>query len=128
MFARRYSGRVKVVCQFRDKESDYACALYVSGEHVGDVYVGLPGAWWTLPEYRGGVDSDEAFDAAARAALVFAMHDDEDDDGDDDGEGPLIDSGDVDWSEDSVAVRRRPRPRPVPSRAQRSFDFGRRRP
>lgn len=127
MFTRRYSGRVKVVCQFRDRESDYACALYVDGEHAGDVYVGLPGAWATLPEYANGADSDEAFDEVARAALAFAMREDEDDDGDDDGEGAIVSSGDVEWAADGVAVHRRP-PRARSTKTQGSFDFGRRRP
>lgn len=120
MLVRRYSGRVKVVLQFCDKEDAYECELYVAGENVGDVYVGLPDAWTTLPEYRDGVDSDEAFDSAARAALIFAMHDDDDED------GPLIDAGDVEWTPDldAVAISRKQSHRAAPT-LQQSLDFGR---
>lgn len=120
MLVRRYSGRVKLVCRFRDRENDYDCEVIVDGESVGHSYVGLPNAWATLPEYKDGVDSDEAFDSAARAAFAFAMDDMFT-------EEPLISSEDVEWDEEGIVVRRRPLSSSVPD-PQTSLDFGRRRP
>ena len=121
MTTRRYSGCVKVVCRFRDEADDYDCEVYVGGKSAGHVFVGLPRAWASMPEYRNGVDSDEVFDDVARTALGFAMADDPET-----GEEALIDSGDVDWDEEGIAVSRHPRTAAPDS--QESLDFGRWKP
>lgn len=121
MATRRYSGRAKLVCRFRDKENDYDCEVYCRGTSVGRVGVGLPGAWSTLPEYQNGVDSDEAFDAVAKAAFAFALAPDPDDE-----DFPLIEDGDVEWGDQGVVVHRTDIVKP--QTRQRVFDFGRRKP
>ena len=74
----RYCGRARLLCRFDDAAEEYACVIYVGDERRGAQRVGLPGAWSTLPEFRNGVDSDEAFDSAARAAVGFALYGAED--------------------------------------------------
>ncbi len=69
--ATRHCGNITIRCRFDDAQNQYACNLSRGGRKLGTQYVGLPGAWATLAEYRGGVDSPAAFDSAARAAISF---------------------------------------------------------
>lgn len=90
--ATRYCGGTKINIKFRDRYNDYQCTLVGHGTQ----YVGLPGAWATLPEYKNGVDSPEAYDSAAHAAISFALHD------------GMIDESDCLSGEDGHHIQRRP--------------------
>ena len=63
--AKRYSGDVAVTIVYRDRDRDYACRV-VSPDGQRIVFVGAP----RLHGYA--VDSKEAFDSVARAAIAFA--------------------------------------------------------
>lgn len=102
--ANRYSGRAHLLCHFNDNADEYVCVIRVDGERRGEQRVGLPAAWRTLPEYRNGVDSDEAFDSAARAAVSFAL-------GEEVGDGEMmLDDDEVEWDYDLTGplITRRP--------------------
>lgn len=104
----RYCGRARLSCYFDDATDQYDCDVYVGDVRRGTIHVGLPGAWATLPEYRNGVDSDEAYDSAARAAVSFALCDDPDDS---DVEA-MLSEDEVDYDENLEGphiTRRRPR-------------------
>jgi hypothetical protein len=63
--AKRYSGDVVVTMIYRDATRDYACRVAIPGE-TRVVFVGAPKA------LEHAVDSREAFDQTARAAIAFA--------------------------------------------------------
>ena len=65
--AKRYSGDVAVTMIYRDATSDYACRVATPTE-VRIVFVGTPA------HLEHAVDSREAFDDTARAAIAFAEH------------------------------------------------------
>ena len=69
--ATRYSGELTVRITYRDEAEDYRCVISARGEGVRGrfllgVYVGVP----RLLEHA--VDSSEAYDRVAHAALSFA--------------------------------------------------------
>lgn len=65
----RYCGHVKINCTYRDRQCDYRCALSIRGKQVGTQYVGEPRV------LDHAVDSPQAYDSAAHAAIVFAIDD-----------------------------------------------------
>jgi len=66
--AKRYSGDVTVTMIYRDRTNDYACRV-ASASGRATVLVGAPAF------LEHAVDSREAFDGTARAAIAFAEHD-----------------------------------------------------
>ncbi len=63
--AKRYCGRLVIQLSYRDKAQDYWCTVSRAGERVGSVDVGAPA------HLAVAVDSPEAYDNAAHAALSF---------------------------------------------------------
>ena len=65
----RRCGDVTVRCHFDDRSERYVCRLSVDGRGRGTQYVGVPS------ERNIAVDAPGEFDAAARAAISFALAD-----------------------------------------------------
>jgi hypothetical protein len=65
--AKRYSGDVVVTMIWRDSYNCYACSVAASGD-IRVVIVGAPAC------LEHAVDSREAFNETARAAIAFAEH------------------------------------------------------
>jgi hypothetical protein len=65
MTAKRYCGGLTLRLTYRDRENDYRCFIAAPGAWT-TIYVGSPAV------LRHAVDSPEAFDDAAHAALSFA--------------------------------------------------------
>jgi hypothetical protein len=70
--ATRYSGDIKISIVYSDEEQEYACRLEADGERTEYTTVGEP----KILEHA--VDSPEALDTAAHAALSFALDDQRD--------------------------------------------------
>lgn len=66
----RYCGAVKITMRYQDKTSDYRCVVSVPGKVAP--YVVIVGQPRVL---NHAVDSKEAYDATAHAALSFAADD-----------------------------------------------------
>lgn len=84
----RYCGKVKIKCSFDDAANQYVCRLYMGG-HAGTQYVGV------APASRLAVDSPQAFDNAARAAVSFALDDKQ------------IDESECDYGDGGPTIRRK---------------------
>ena len=67
--ATRYCGLLTLRLSYRDASNDYRVCIATNGYHLATVYVDSPAY------LIHAVDSPEAFDAAARAALAFAADD-----------------------------------------------------
>lgn len=80
--ATRYCGLLTLRLSYRDASNDYRVCIATNGYHLATVYVGTP-AYLTH-----AVDSPEAYDETARAALAFA-----EDDGGDLSDAAMDDSG-----------------------------------
>jgi hypothetical protein len=74
--ARRYSGEVRIELTLVPAPNmphgeQYRCDISLRGVRLGTQYVGIPA------HLEHAIDSPEAFDAAARAALSFAVDEEE---------------------------------------------------
>jgi hypothetical protein len=65
----RYCGNAVIRCSYNDRQGQYECKIAVGGKHRDTQYVGAPAS------SRLAVDSREAFDRAAHAAVSFAEYD-----------------------------------------------------
>lgn len=90
--ATRYCGSVKIVCWLRTAPhvlhgEQYECVISKKGEgRLATEYVGLPAY------LSKAIDSPEAYDEAARAALAFAV---------DEGK---VDENDIDFDEEGIMI------------------------
>lgn len=96
VFVPRYSGSIKIGLRYRDREDDYECRFWKvdrrgrQTEALGELYVNPPKV------SRYSVDSPQAYDRTAQAALSFATND------------GLVDESDLDYGDSDYVVRRMP--------------------
>lgn len=86
----RYCGRVKILVLYTENEQ-YRCTFVVNGRRVGTEVVKAPAS------ATYAVDSPQAYDDVAHAALSFAV------------EEGTIDESDCDFNDRGFRVRRVPR-------------------
>lgn len=72
----RYCGRVRIGCRLvrapdMPHGEQYKCSISIGGRHLGYQYVGLS------RHLTHAIDSPREYDSAARAALAFAMDEEE---------------------------------------------------
>lgn len=89
--ATRYSGDGTIRMSFVDRDNNYRCSVNDGHGGQGTVYVGLAG------KIDKPVDSPEAYDEVAHAAISFADHD------------GLVDSSYFETTDSGWAVSRKPR-------------------